>query len=78
MDKDQVLEKVIACVAETMDLDGDTLDEDTSFESLEADSLDRIEMVTAMEDEFEITLDDSELESIETVGDAVDAIMRAL
>ena len=78
MDRDEVSEKVIALVAETMDLDPDTLDDDTSFESLEADSLDRIEMVTAMEDEFGVTVDDDDLEAIETVGDAVDAVARVL
>lgn len=78
MDRDQVLAKVIALVAETMDVDADTLDEDTAFEALEADSLDRIEMVTAMEDEFDITVDDDDLESIETIGDATDAVYRAL
>ncbi len=78
MDRDEVLEKIVAVVAETMDVDPDTLDEDTTFESLEADSLDRIEMVTAMEDEFEVTVDDDDLEAIETVGDAADAIVRVL
>ena len=78
MDRDEVSEKVIALVAETMDLDPDTLDDDTTFESLEADSLDRIEMVTAMEDEFGVTVDDDDLEAIETVGDAVDAVARVL
>ena len=78
MDRDEVSEKVIALVAETMDLDPDTLDDDTTFESLEADSLDRIEMVTAMEDEFGVTVDDDDLEAIETIGDAVDAVVRVL
>ena len=78
MDRDEISQKVIALVAETMDLDPDTLDDDTSFESLEADSLDRIEMVTAMEDEFGVTVDDDDLEAIETIGDAVDAVVRVL
>ncbi len=78
MDRDEVVSKVVAVVAETMDIEPDTLDEDTTFESLEADSLDRIEMVTAMEDEFGVTVDDDDLEAIETIGDAVDAVVRVL
>lgn len=78
MDRDQVLQKVSASIAEVMDLDADTIDETTSFKAIEADSLDRIEIITDLEDQLGIVVDDDDLDEIETVGDAVDAIMRML
>ncbi len=78
MDRDQVLQKVASAIAEVMDLDVESIDEDTTFKSIEADSLDRIEIITDLEDQLEIVVDDDDLDEIETVGDAVDAIMRML
>lgn len=77
MDRNDVYEKVVEAVAETMDVEPDELTEDTTFESLSADSLDRIELVTALEDAFEVTIDDDQLASIQTIADAVDAILAA-
>lgn len=77
MDRNDVFEKVAEAVAETMDVDVDGLTEETTFESLSADSLDRIELVTTLEDVFDASLDDDSLVSIQTLGDAVDAILAA-
>lgn len=77
MDRNDVFEKVAEAVAETMDVDVDGLTEETTFESLSADSLDRIELVTTLEDAFDASLDDDSLVSIQTLGDAVDAILAA-
>ena len=78
MDRNAIFERVIEIVFETLDIDdGAELDEDTSFKSLGADSFELLELVSSMEDEFELTFDDESLESIATIRDAVDAIESA-
>ena len=49
-----------------------------AFDDLDADSLDRLQLVTAMEDEFDIEIDDEKLEAINSVAEAIVAIKSAL
>lgn len=78
MDRNAILERVIEIVLETLDIDEDTeVNEDTDFKGLGADSFDLLELVTTMEDEFDLAFDDESLEAIATVRDAVDAIESA-
>lgn len=78
MDRTAILERVIEIVFETLDVEeGIEIDEETSFKSLGADSFELLELVTTMEDEFDLTFDDEALEAIATVRDAVDAIEGA-
>lgn len=78
MDREETLAKVLDVVNETLDVpEGTELSEDTNFKELGADSFDLLELVTALEDEFDLTFDDEALEKIVTVRDAVDSIMSA-
>ena len=47
-------------------------------DDLDADSLDLVELVMALEEAFDVTVDESELEGIETVGQAFDLISAKL
>ena len=47
-------------------------------DDLEADSLDLVELVMALEEEFDVTVDEEELEGIETVGQAYELITAKL
>jgi acyl carrier protein len=49
---------------------------ESTWEDLDADSLDLVELVRALEDEYSIQIEDSELDGVETVGDAVDMLQR--
>ncbi len=78
MDRSQILSKVIDIVNDTLDIDDSVeLDEDTNLKDLGADSFDLLELVTALEDEFELTMDDEAVEKVATVGQVVDAIENA-
>lgn len=77
MDRAAILEKIIALVCDTLDAEAADVTEDTTFDDLNADSFDKLELVTALEDEFGLTLDDDVLASIGSVHDAVDAIAVA-
>ena len=65
-------ERVIAIVAEQMNVSPESITPQTSFvNDLGADSLDTVELVMEFEDEFDLTIPDEEAEKILTVGDAI-------
>ena len=78
MERSEILEKVYEAIVDQLSCDVDDLSEDTTFEDLDADSLDMIEIVTALEDAFSTSIPDEELEQITTVGEAVTAIAKQL
>jgi len=65
-------EKVKEIIVERLSVDGKDVTEDASFiDDLGADSLDTVELVMALEEEFGLEIPDEEAEKIVTVGDAV-------
>lgn len=74
-----VLEKVKVLLADQFGVDEDSVTSETSFRGdLNADSLDIVELIMALEEEFGITVEDEDAESVETVGDLVSAIKEKL
>ncbi len=71
-----IFEKVKSILEEQMDISSDMeITMDTSFvEDLEADSLDVVELIMAIESEFNISVEDEDVENIKTVGDVVNYI----
>ena len=64
-----VLEKVKAILAEQFDVEEDKITVDTDLqEDLGADSLDVVDLLMSIEDEFEVEVPDEEIENIKTVG----------
>ena len=67
-----VLEKVKAILSEQFDVEEDTITPDTTIaDDLGADSLDVVDLLMSIEDDFEIEIPDGEIENIKTVGDLV-------
>ncbi|RMG11224.1 MAG: acyl carrier protein [Deltaproteobacteria bacterium] len=67
--------KVKSIIAEQLGISEDTIKPDSAFiEDLGADSLDIVELVMAMEEEFEVEIPDEEAENIKTVADAINYI----
>ncbi|HXK72838.1 MAG: acyl carrier protein [Clostridia bacterium] len=70
-----IFEKVKAIIVEQLGVDADSITMESSFiEDLGADSLDIVELIMSMEDQFKITIPDTEAENISTVADAVNFI----
>ena len=70
-----VLEKVKVILAEQFDVDEDSLTNDTDLQDdLGADSLDVVDLLMSIEDEFDIEIPDEEIEHIRTVGELVNYI----
>jgi acyl carrier protein len=77
MDRQEILEKVTEIVSEQMGVDASEISEETSFiNDLNADSLDTVELVMEFEDAFDMSIPDEEAEKIQTVGAAVDYIVK--
>ncbi|MCY3741539.1 MAG: acyl carrier protein [Candidatus Poribacteria bacterium] len=65
-------ERLIEIIAEQLDVGEDNVTPDASFtDDLGADSLDIVELVMVLEEEFDIEIPDSDAEKIQTVQDAV-------
>ena len=74
-----VAERVKRVVAENLDVKPEEVTDKASFvEDLRADSLDTVELVMALEEEFEVEIPDEEAEKITTVQEAIDYISEHL
>lgn len=76
---EEIKEKVVGIVSEQMGVEKKEITMETSFvNDLNADSLDTVELVMEFEDDFELSIPDDEAEKIQTVGQAVEYIRKAL
>ena len=67
-----MLEQIREIIAENLAIDVEKVTESADFkEDLDADSLDLFEMVTALEDEYEIEIPEEDLPTLKTLGDVV-------
>lgn len=68
----EVFERVRDLLAEQLDIDPSTITMDSDImEDFDADSLDIVDMVMTLEDEFEVEVPDEAVENLHTVGDVV-------
>ncbi|MCI9063391.1 MAG: acyl carrier protein [Clostridia bacterium] len=75
MSSEEVFEKVKAIIVEQLQVAENTVTEEASFiDDLGADSLDLVELIMALEEEFDIEIPDTDAEKVVTVGDVVDYI----
>jgi len=73
-----VEEKVIKIICEQLDVPKDDVVHEASFvDDLGADSLDQVELIMAMEEDFDISIPDEDAEKIGTVQNAIDYIKKA-
>jgi acyl carrier protein len=72
-------ERFKALAVQVLAVDADKVTREASFaDDLDADSLDLAELVMSLEDEFDITVEEEELEDIKTVGQALDMVEAKL
>ncbi len=72
-------EKVKKIICDQLDVaEADVVPEASFVDDLGADSLDQVELIMAMEEEFEISIPDEDAEGITTVQNAIDYIKKAI
>lgn len=76
MDKEELLGKIKSIVADKLSISEDQVTEEASFiDDLGADSLDTVELVMALEDEFDLDIPDEQAEKLTTVGKAIEYVL---
>lgn len=74
---DEVFEKIRSITAEQLGIDDNEISMDTSFtEDMDADSLDMVELMMSLEEEFDLEISEEEAEKIVTVSDAVNYVVE--
>ncbi len=63
--------KVKGIIADQLEVAVENLSLNTTFEDIDADSLDIVELILALEEEFDLEISDREIENINTVGDII-------
>ncbi len=75
MGKDEILAKVREILVEQLDVDAAKVTMEASFQDdLDADSLDLVELIMELEDQFGVKISDEDAQKIQTVGQAVDYV----
>jgi acyl carrier protein len=79
VDSEAAFDKFKECAVEVLQVPADKVTKQARFaDDLDADSLDLVELVMALEESFDVTIDENELEDIETVGQAFDLVSSKL
>jgi acyl carrier protein len=76
MQTDELTPRVLRIIAETQRKDPSQVTIDSSFEELGIDSMDGINIIFALENEFNINVPDEEVKSIRSVRDVVEGVIR--
>ncbi|MDO8916078.1 MAG: acyl carrier protein [Coriobacteriia bacterium] len=79
MEHEEIFDKVKEVIVEQLNVEEDDVTEDAAFvDDLGADSLDIVELVMALEEQFGVSIPDEQAEKIKTVGDAVGFITESI
>ncbi len=77
MERDDALAAIRDVAVEILSVEPDAVVESARFaEDLDADSLDLVELVMGLEEKFDVSIPEEDLEGVATVGDAVDLVLK--
>ena len=76
MTREEIQQELLSIVGDQLGQPIESIENDATFTSLGADSLDMVEMIMHVEEKFEIQIDDNEIESYKTFNEFVDFVTR--
>jgi acyl carrier protein len=76
MDEESVEQRCIAIIAKSKLIPEDSVTREKTFDELQVDSLDKINISFEIEDTFHIQIPDESISSLKTVGDIIDGVIR--
>lgn len=77
MDRTEAFNALRDATVEVLQVKPDQVTEEATFEDLEADSLDLVELVMSLEDTLDVKIEEEDLGDVKTVGDAINLILTA-
>lgn len=77
MNRTEAFNALRDATVEVLQVQPDKVTEEATFEDLEADSLDLVELVMSLEDSLDVKIEEDDLGDVKTVGDAVNLILQA-
>lgn len=79
LSREEIQEKVLAVISEVLSVDTSGISADTSIaDELAPNSMDKVELILTIEDEFGGTIPEDDIEKIVTVGDVIDYVENNL
>lgn len=79
MSDESTFDRFVKCAVEVLGVEAAQVTKEAKFaEDLDADSLDLVEFVMALEEEFDVSVEEEELDGVETVGGAYDLVAAKL
>ena len=79
LSREEIQEKVLAVISEVLSVDTSGVNADTSIpDDLAPNSMDKVELILTIEDEFGATIPEDDIEKIVTVGDVIDYVENNL
>jgi acyl carrier protein len=76
---DDLFDRFTKCATDVLSVEASQVTREASFaDDLDADSLDLVELVMALEEEFDVTIDEEELQGVTTVGAAYDLLVSKI
>lgn len=74
--RQETYDLIAAIIAQQLSKQASEITDSSTFDSLGADSLDRVEIVLNIEEKFDIEVDDEAVEKLKTIGELVDYVQR--
>lgn len=78
MTREEIQQELLSIVGDQLGQPIESIEDDATFTSLGADSLDMVEMVMHIEEKFEIQIDDKDAEECKTFNEFVDMVTRKI